>query len=412
MPVQSRISTRLMALALVVGLAAPLALAQEAKKTVDEVKGGLAQQVNTAPPGTPAAPKIVQTQPAAALPEALKLSATAHNFGDIPDTDPVEHTFEFTNISDKEITLAVAASCGCTVPTMEKTTYKPGESGKVTARFDPKNRTGPQTKTLTYTITNPQGVFAQQIATLTSNVRALVMYDPQKMFLNEVDHVDGQTTTLMVNGRKDDFKVTKATSSSEFVKITVGEAKKTEVNGEQLTQVPLELSVGKGAPIGNLQAQLEITTNDDRVKPAQYFVGADVVGDVKPSPAQAILRVNDPATAFTTNIRIDARSGTAFNILSVEVDARKDMRAVADVQKENEGKAYTITLSGVTPAEPGMVQGFLIIATDARGGETLRVPFTAVVRRPATGVPVPTAPVAPVAPSQIPPQRIDPSLKK
>lgn len=408
MPSIPHLSSRLLALTLAVGLAAPLASADPTDvKKVDPPKGGIGQSVNTAPAPTPA-PVITQAPPAQSLPDALKLSATSFSWGDIPDTDPVEHAFEFTNISDTEITIAVAASCGCTVPTMEKTTYKPGENGKVTARFDPKNRTGPQTKTLTFTITNPQGKFSQQIATLTANVRALVMYDPQKMFLNEVDHVDGQITTLMVNGRKDDFKVTKATSTNEYVKITVGEPKKVDLNGEQLTQVPLELKVGKGAPIGNLQAQIEITTNDERVKPAQYFVGADVVGDVKPSPAQAILRVNDPSTPFTTNIRVDARSGTAFNILSIDVDARKDMRAVADVQKENDGKAYTITLSGVTPAEPGMVQGFLVVSTDARGGETLRIPFTAVVRRPANGQPIPTAPVM----SQPAPQRIDPNLKK
>ncbi len=408
---KSSLPSRLATLVLVAGLAAPLAQARQAK-SVDELKGGAPQATTTTPQGAKVIQpvNVVQTQPTSALPEALKLSATTHNFGDIPDTAPVEHTFQFTNISDKEITLAVAASCGCTVPTMEKTTFKPGESGNVTARFDPKNRTGPQTKTLTFTITNPQGAFAQQIATLTSNVRALVMYDPQKLFLNEVDHVDGQTTTLFVNGRKEGFNVTSAKATSEFVKVTIGTPQKAEVNGEQLTQVPLELVVGKGAPIGNLQTQLEITTNDERVPPAQYFVGADIVGDVKPSPAQAILRVNEPSTPFTTNIRVDTRSGTAFNILSIEVDARKDMRAVADVQKENEGKAYTITLSGVTPAEPGMVQGFLVIATDARGGESLRVPFTAVVRRPATGTPVPVVPIA--NPSQNAPQRVDPKLKQ
>ena len=65
--------------------------------------------------------------------------------------------FNFTNVADKEITIAVAASCGCTVPTMEKTTYKPGESGKVSARFDPHSRQGPQTKTLTFTIRRTAG---------------------------------------------------------------------------------------------------------------------------------------------------------------------------------------------------------------------------------------------------------------
>lgn len=391
-------------------LAAATSMAFAQAKTLD-TKGGEQQPVKVeakpAQPGT-FQPQAVPTQPTSTMPEALKINTMKHDWGDIPDTEPVEFTFDFTNISDKEITLAVAASCGCTVPTMEKTVYKPGEAGKVTARFDPHGRTGPQTKTLTFTITNPQGVFAQQIATLTSNVRALVMFDPPKMFLNEVDHIDGQTTKLMVNGRKEDFKVLSVTSASEYVKAKVLEPTTADINGDKLVSVPIELSVGKGAPIGTLQTQLEIKTNDERAKLGPYFLGADVVGDIKSTPAQAIIRVNDPSTAFTTQVRIDTRSGSAFNILSVSVDAKKEMQAVADVVRENDGKSYMITISGVTPPEPGMVQSFLVLETDARGGESLRVPFTAVIRRPVQAAPGATP--APTPPGNI--QRIDPNLKK
>ena len=331
------------------------------------------------PPGLPVKP--MPAAPTGGLPEALKIDDMKFDWGDISDTDPVEHAFTFTNISDKEVTLAVAASCGCTVPTMEKTTYKPGENGKVTARFDPHNRQGPQTKTLTFTVTNPQGVFAQQITTLTANVKALVTFDPPKMFLSEVDHTAGQTTKLKATGRKKDFKVESVTPNSEFVKATIGESKTTEVNGETLTEVPITLDVGKNAPIGTLQAQIVVVTNDERAKIPPYFMGADIVGDIKATPAQAILRVNDPSTPFTTQVKFDSRSGSAFNILSVDTDARKDMQVVTDVQKAEDGNYYMITISGVTPADGGMVQSYLTVSTDARGGETLRIPFTAVIRK-------------------------------
>lgn len=351
-------------------------------------------------------PASVQPVPAApnALPDALKLDNLKFDWGDISDTEPVEHAFTFTNIADKEITIAVAASCGCTVPTLEKTTYKPGENGKVTARFDPHNRQGPQTKTLTFTVVNPQGVFAQQIATLTANVKALVVFDPPKMFLSEVDHTTGQTTKLNITGRKPGFKVESVTSNSEFIKVTVGEAITATENNESFTKVPVELLVGKGAPIGTLQAQIEIKTNDERAKLQPYFMGADVVGDVKASPAQAILRVNEPATPFTTEVRFDSRSGTPFNILSLETDARKDMQVVTDVKKVEDGNYYTVTISGVTPSEGGMVQSFLTVSTDAKGGETIKIPFTAVIRKLApTGavMPVPSGSVTPI-PAKLP----------
>lgn len=383
---------------------APAVLAQEPHKPT----AATTATMNPAQPPAAPAPTIqpVPAQPHS-LPEALKLDATKFDWGDISDTEPVEHAFNFTNISDKEITIAVAASCGCTVPTLEKTTYKPGESGHVTARFDPHSRQGNQSKTLTFTVTNPQGVFSQQIATLTANVKALVTFDPPKMFLSEVDHSSGQKTKLTIKGRKAGFTVTSVTPNSEHIKATIGEPSTVEENGEKLTLVPIELDVGKGAPIGTLQAQLDIKTNDERAKLQPYFLGADVVGDIKASPAQAVLRVNDPSTPFSTTVRLDSRSGSAFNILSIETDARKEMQVVTDVVKNPDTSAFTITISGVTPAEAGMVQSFLTVSTDARGGETLRIPFTAVIRKLAQNVPQPMPQPNRLAPSVVPVKKDD-----
>lgn len=390
---------RVRILALAALALAPSVLAQQPPKPT--------ATINPQPPAAPA--PTIQPVPAQphALPEALKLDATKFDWGDISDTEPVEHVFNFTNVSDRDITIAVAASCGCTVPTLEKTTYKPGENGKVTARFDPHSRQGNQSKTLTFTVTNPQGVFSQQIATLTANVKALVTIDPPKMFLSEVDHGSGQKTKLTIKGRKSGFTVTSVTPNSEHIKAVIGESSTVDENGEKLTVVPIELDVGKGAPIGTLQAQLDIKTNDEKAKLQPYFLGADVVGDIKASPAQAVLRVNDPSTPFSTSVRLDSRSGSAFNILSIETDARKDMQVVTDVVKNPDTSAFTITISGVTPAEAGMVQSFLTVSTDARGGETLRIPFTAVIRKLAQNAPQSMSQPNRIAPSVVPAKKDD-----
>ncbi len=350
------------------------------------------------PAGVPAAPGAAPAvAPAAAQPaqlaQALKFAKASHDFGDIADTSPVSHDVEFTNISNEPITLAVAASCGCTVAALEKTTYAPGESGKATAKFDPAGRTGLQTKTLTFTITNPQGKYAQQTFNITSNVKALVTFDPPKVYANEVDHRQGKKERITVTGRKPDFKVTGVESSSEFVKATIGESKVVDSGSEKLTQVVIDLEIGKGAPVGNVNGQLTVRTNDELAKINPIYVGADVVGDVKCTPQQAILRVNTVSTPFTTDLRLESRSGTNFKITGIEVECRKDMNVVADVKPGPENRYFLITLSGNTPPDAGMHTGYVIISTDAGGGgETLRVPFTSAVARP-----VGQAAAAPVA---------------
>lgn len=60
--------------------------------------------------------------------------------------------FPFTNKGDATVTIAdVRSSCGCTVPTLEKDVYAPGETGKIQAIFTYGARSGPQHKVITVT---------------------------------------------------------------------------------------------------------------------------------------------------------------------------------------------------------------------------------------------------------------------
>lgn len=326
--------------------------------------------------------------PGAALPTCLEIEQPTFDWGDIPDTEPVSHQFSFKNISDKTVKITVAASCGCTVAGLEKDTYAPGESGKITATFNPQGRNGSQTKVLTMTVLDPQGVFAQQTMTLTSNVKALVTLEPPKMYLSEVDHKKGQTSKVTILGRVPEFKIDSVESNSEFIKAKLGDPQVIDQNGEKLTKYEVTLDIGQGAPIGNLNGQLTFTTaNNNKVKIPTYFIGADITGDIKATPPQAMLRVTSVSTPFTTQVRVDSRSGNPFAISGIEIEGRNDMKLAADAVKSDDGKYYMITLSGYTPDQPGIVNGTMVISTDAQGGESIRVPFTAAVRKTDMGHP-------------------------
>jgi hypothetical protein len=60
-----------------------------------------------------------------------------------PLAEQVDAVFRFTNTGKSRISIvSAAASCGCTVPRIAKTTYAPGEKGEVHARFTPDDRVG------------------------------------------------------------------------------------------------------------------------------------------------------------------------------------------------------------------------------------------------------------------------------
>lgn len=74
-----------------------------------------------------------------------------HDFGEIKEADGLATTeFEFTNTGGEPLMItSVRPSCGCTSPSYTKEPVMPGEKGKITVAFNPKNRSGKFNKTIT-----------------------------------------------------------------------------------------------------------------------------------------------------------------------------------------------------------------------------------------------------------------------
>lgn len=73
-----------------------------------------------------------------------------------PGQDKIETAFAFENRSSATVKILEArAACGCTVPSLAKTTYAPGESGRVEVVFTVGSRQGPQH--LVVTVRTDQG---------------------------------------------------------------------------------------------------------------------------------------------------------------------------------------------------------------------------------------------------------------
>jgi len=71
--------------------------------------------------------------------------------------DSVEAVFRFKNTGDKAVSISEPkSSCGCTVPTLEKTVYAPGEEGEIKALFTIGGRTGKQHKSVSLKTDDPK----------------------------------------------------------------------------------------------------------------------------------------------------------------------------------------------------------------------------------------------------------------
>ena len=82
-----------------------------------------------------------------------EFTETKYDFGTIKeDGGKVTHDFEVTNTGDAPLIFTqIQASCGCTTPKWSKKPIAPGEKGSVTVTYNPMNRPGPFTKSITVT---------------------------------------------------------------------------------------------------------------------------------------------------------------------------------------------------------------------------------------------------------------------
>jgi hypothetical protein len=321
-------------------------------------------------------------QPSDPAQSPLSWDGMAHDFGNIPDTAMVTHIFRFTNRTDKRVTIQSAAgSCGCTVPALEKKAFEPGESGEMTVTFNPQHRRGPQPKQITVMYAEPAGT-PSTVLTINSNVQPLMVVEPMKMYLMEVDAKQGKSTEITVSGRKADFQVLGVDTTNPNLSISVGEKRAVTIDGEQFQQYPVSVMVKPNAPLGEFQTELAIRTNEPTAASTNYIFVADVVGELKATPNKLTLRAYTPNIPFANVVTLESRSGRSFKVTSVEVEGRDDMQLVADVEPNNmTGKpAYTVRLNGVTPDVTGMVSGEIIVKTDLPDNPEIRLPFSTSIR--------------------------------
>ncbi|MGC9330653.1 MAG: DUF1573 domain-containing protein [Bacteroidales bacterium] len=100
---------------------------------------------------------------------SISWDKTTHNFGTFKEEAGKQTAkFTFKNTGGENLIITnVRSSCGCTAPDWTKEPVKPGESGYVTATYNPSNRPGKFNKSITVTI---NGTPKTSVLRITGNV--------------------------------------------------------------------------------------------------------------------------------------------------------------------------------------------------------------------------------------------------
>lgn len=91
----------------------------------------------------------------------ISAEETSFDFGTIKEANGnVSHTFQIKNTGDAPLVLTrVIASCGCTTPEWTKEPIAPGKAGDIKITYNPKDRVGPFTKTISVYSNGKTGSF-------------------------------------------------------------------------------------------------------------------------------------------------------------------------------------------------------------------------------------------------------------
>lgn len=138
--------------------------------------------------------------------------------------------FGFVNAGSAAVMIeSVQSSCGCTVPTLEKKSYAPGERGELLARFLIGDRTGVQEKTIQVLV---KGERDPAVLTLVVKIPEVLRVVPPILIWEQGEAPDAKTFSLQAQGGQM-VRVQKATTTKPEmgVKIeTVTEAKEYRVS--------------------------------------------------------------------------------------------------------------------------------------------------------------------------------------
>ena len=350
-----------------------------------------------APAPAPAGPADAAGKP------TLSFGTTTHDFGIVSDDKPVTYKFEFTNTSDRVVTIKnVQTSCGCTTAPLTKRTFAPGESYGIDVTFNPQNRRGRELKTI-HVDTDDAG-FPRYDLQISVEIRPRVLIEPTIASLGMIKAGSAGSQIVTISGRSADFDIVEAKLRDDRLKLERVERTRATRDGDPMWQISYRVEVPAGLTMGAIRTFLDLSTNDPERKALSVAVNAEVIGDLAVMPDRVELRLSREGERWQREVRIEHRTQQAFEITGLDVDSPAGMNVVLDLMEEaKKDKPYVqrIRVSGDAPTAPGRVSGKLMVSTNVPGMEKIEIPLSGVYS-PVGGAPQPSAPLILQPPAQRP----------
>ena len=224
-----------------------------------------------------------------------------HNFGKIKEVDgPVAVKFQFTNTGSQPLLIkGVRASCGCTSPDWSKEPILPGKTGFVSATYNPKNRPGPFSKTVTV---SSNASTPTKVLTIKGNV------EPKPQTLEDVYRYN------MGN------KIRLKTNHMSFARVVKDKTGSQQVEIVNVSDQPVQISFDR------VPKHLKLVAKPETLKPGEKGL-IDGIYDSR-------LKNDWGFVIDRVNVMLDGQQN-ASNRLTVSATIEEDFGALSEEEKAN-----------------------------------------------------------------------------
>jgi len=278
----------------------------------------------------------------------------SHDFGVVARGSKAVHDFEFQNLFEEDIHVShVRSTCRCTEPRIIKSTLKTWEKSAVRAIFNTNSRSGRQSATLTVVIDQPY--YAEVQLSVRGYVRGDVLFTPGSVAFGDVPYGEPAERKVQVSysGRSSWDIVDVRSANPHFeVELDNRQANFGRVNYSMTVRLKTD------APVGYLQDQLTIVTNDSYNRSLELPVEGRIVSPLSVSPASLFVGVMKPGQEVTKQLFV--RGKRPFRITGVECpDDRFDF-----IVPENAKTTHLVPVTFTAGSEPGKISQKIQIETD------------------------------------------------
>ncbi len=239
---------------------------------------------------------------------------TSHNFGAVGRGSKQEHAFVVTNIYQEDVRIAsVRSTCGCATVSVNKNVLKTFEKAEVLVVYNTRSFLGAKGSTITVVFDRPY--YAEVQLRISGFVRSDVVFDPGSVDFGAVEMGRGAERQIeLVYAGRNDWEIVDVRSANRHFEVELDEMARRSGRVHYSMLVRLK----PGAPVGYLNDQLTIVTNDGGARTMTLSVEGQVESPLSINPASLFLGVLEPGQTVRRTVVV--RGNQPFRILAIRCD--------------------------------------------------------------------------------------------